>query len=107
VLYTPCQHTISGEVLWEGCWVYLGFEFLEFFFLLFPVFVDFALGFCSGFFYAFCAVCIESVPSDSGKGEVVSVLSIMTGEEDVHSLAITHFGQYTLKCIKGGRDSPC
>lgn len=35
---------------------YLGFKFLEFLLLLFPVFVDFALGFCSGFFYAFCAV---------------------------------------------------
>lgn len=35
---------------------YLGLEFLKFFLLLFPVFVDFALCFCSSFLYSLCAV---------------------------------------------------
>jgi hypothetical protein len=74
---------------WEGR-AYLGFKLLEFLFLLFLVLVDFALGFCSGFFYALCAVCTKSAPRIREKGVGVFVSSVIRGE-DVHSLAINPF----------------
>lgn len=71
---------------------YLGLEFLKFFLLLFPVFVDFALCFCSSFLYSLCAVWCAQVSF------VSSVLALQHMAKsrrrrtdrgrDVHSLAI-------------------